>query len=205
MYFPHLLFTQNLCLHSWYQSRQKDHSWWNSKDLTNRAIKAILQNWFKAPWKFKCVFYYVSLSYFKERRKENKIGSFKSEGWRIRNEICARLPFYRFLYTYLMRVYFTFVLVWDFVCIVTGKNVENCNDERKYCAKMIRLIGVETRGKIIVKYYQDSLITLSTDVYDIDNVWNWNKIKTFYDKIQYKYLNFYMFRSSINTVSFLNP
>ena len=97
----------------------------NSKDLTNRAIKAILQNWFKAPWKFKCVFYYVSLSYFKERRKENKIGSFKSEGWRIRNEICARLPFYRFLYTYLMRVYFTFVLVWDFVCIVTGKNVEN--------------------------------------------------------------------------------
>ena len=98
----------------------------NSKDLTNRAIKAILQNWFKAPWKFKCVFYYVSLSYFKERRKENKIGSFKSEGWRIKSTICARLPFYGILIhvSYEGIFYLNFTWVQDFsVCIVTGKNV----------------------------------------------------------------------------------
>ena len=103
----------------------------NSKDLTNRAIKAILQNWFKAPWKFKCVFYYVSLSYFKERRKENKIGSFKSEGWRIRNEICARLPFYRFLYTYLMRVYFTFLVFPGFCTCVRFCVHRNWKERRK--------------------------------------------------------------------------
>ena len=38
---------------------------------------------------------------------------------------------------------------------------------------MIRLIGVETRGKIIVKYHQDSMITLSPDVYYIGIKYHW--------------------------------
>ena len=49
--------------------------------------------------------------------------------------------------------------------------------KRKYCAKMIRLIGVETRGKIIVKYYQDSLITLSADVYYFDIILHWSILR----------------------------
>ena len=42
---------------------------------------------------------------------------------------------------------------------------------------MIRLIGVETRGKIIVKYYQDSLITLSADVYYFDIILHWSILR----------------------------
>ena len=52
-----------------------------------------------------------------------------------------------FLYTFLIGAYFTFTRLCEIVCIVTGENVENCNDERILRKKMMGLIGVETRGK----------------------------------------------------------